>query len=345
VVRHEDGRPASEVPIRLLFGRQLTTAVGRTNGQGRWQHTVSQTGAYDLVLEAGPDAGDPIRVPITVLDAAPAEGFPWITAGPGIACQLAGLFVFFVGIRTALRTGARFSPSQALAMAILMPTGAGLLMWSAWHYRHPALAAAEPDMAAAAREFLRGRDVEPLSGQLERLLTDTTAERVATQPHSLLNKPAPGFELADHRGNAWRLSDRLNHGPVVLVFYYGYHCNHCVGQLFALHDDMAKFRELGALVLAVSADPPELTKARFKQYGEFAFPVLTDPGNKTAQAYGVYHPRSSQAAEELRHGTFVIGRDGKVLWAQYGSDPFTGNRTLLYELARSEGRLPSTAGE
>ena len=50
---------------------------------------------------------------------------------------------------------------------------------------------------------------------------------------------------------------------MVLVFYYGYHCNHCVGQLFALHDDISKFRELGAEVVAVSADPPEWTRERW----------------------------------------------------------------------------------
>src|SRR5258706_4908681 len=42
---------------------------------------------------------------------------------------------------------------------------------------------------------------------------------------------------------SWRLAERTGHGPIVLVFYYGYHCNHCVGQLFALHDDMQKRSE------------------------------------------------------------------------------------------------------
>src|SRR5262249_61402453 len=108
----------------------------------------------------------------------------------------------------------------------------------------------------------------------------------------------------------------------------------------AVHDDIERFRELSAQVIAVSADPPESTRDRFQQFGEFAFSVLFDPGNAVGSLYGIFEAGSANAAELLQHGTFVIGRDGKVYWAQYGKEPFTDNRTLLYELAHLEGRLP-----
>ena len=95
-------------------------------------------------------------------------------------------------------------------------------------------------------------------------------------------------------------------------------------------------------MVAISADPPQQTRERFQQYGEFSFPVLSDPGNKVAQKYGVFHPAREGREEVLWHGTFVIGRDGVVAWAQFGDEPFTQNRTLLYELARLEGRLPES---
>jgi peroxiredoxin len=31
----------------------------------------------------------------------------------------------------------------------------------------------------------------------------------------------PDFELPDHEGKSWRLSDQLARGPVVVVFYRG----------------------------------------------------------------------------------------------------------------------------
>ena len=37
------------------------------------------------------------------------------------------------------------------------------------------------------------------------------------------------------------------------------------------------------------------------------------------------------------HGTFVIDRQGKVIWTNRGDSPFTENRTLLHEIARVEG--------
>ena len=35
-----------------------------------------------------------------------------------------------------------------------------------------------------------------------------------------MNK-AIDFDLADHQGTAWRLTDHLQNGPVLLVFYRG----------------------------------------------------------------------------------------------------------------------------
>ncbi len=126
----------------------------------------------------------------------------------------------------------------------------------------------------------------------------------------------------------------------MLIFYYGYRCNHCVSQLFDVQEDLALFRDLGCEVIAISADPPDLTSLRFKQFGEFTYLVLSDKDNQVAQAYGVFKPAAGTEKATQLHGTFVIGRDGIVHWAQLGNEPFTGNRTLLYEVARLEGRLP-----
>lgn len=213
-------------------------------------------------------------------------------------------------------------------------------------YRHAAAISEAPlkkrDFAQEARAFLEQRNFKPLSASLEALLADAKYEPIPTQAHSLLLQPAPEFTLADVTGKTWTMSEQLKEGPVLLVFYYGYHCDHCVSQLFALDKDMPKFRELGVQVVAVSADPPELTRERFKQYGPFAFPVLSDPGNKIAQQYETYIPNPKDPQDgDLLHGTFIISRTGKVSWANRGEGPFTENRTLLHEVARSEGRTPA----
>jgi peroxiredoxin len=210
-----------------------------------------------------------------------------------------------------------------------------------YFYRYTTASPQKQDLAQEAREDLERRNFRPLSAPLEALLADSKYQPLPTQAHPLLLQPAPDFTLLDVDGREWSLTQRLPEGPVVLVFYFGYHCNHCVSQLFALDKDLAKFRELGAQVVAVSADPAELTRKRFGKYGAFGFPVLSDPGNKVAEKYETYitNPNAGQEGD-LLHGTFVISRQSKVMWANRGEGPFTENRTLLHELARVEGRAP-----
>ena len=198
------------------------------------------------------------------------------------------------------------------------------------------------DLAQEARDDLESRKFRPLSAPLADLLADPKYDPIPTQAHTLLLQPAPDFTLFDVNGKEFSLAKELKEGPVVLVFYYGYHCNHCVSQLFALDKDLEKFHELGVKVVTISADPSELTRERFKQYGAFKFPVLSDPGNKIAEKYETY-VASAKAGQEgdLMHGTFVISRQGKIVWTNRGDTPFTENRTLLHEVARAEGRLPA----
>ncbi len=179
---------------------------------------------------------------------------------------------------------------------ILAPLGViGLIAVSLaafYAYRHvTAVVPAPPpirDLAKEAKEDLDRRNFRPLSAPLAALLADAKYEPIPTQAHKLLLQAAPDFTLPDVTGKEFSLAKELNDGPVVLVFYYGYHCNHCVSQLFALDKDLAKFRELGVRVVAISADPAELTRERFKQYGAFGFPVLADRGNKIAEKYETF---------------------------------------------------------
>jgi peroxiredoxin len=352
-LRHKDGQPAAGVPVRCLNGAKLTAAAARTDRQGRCQLTIPKAGDYEIQVDPESGGGTLLPMVFSVEEVEEADTleqwpqpapFPWIPTSLGLGCLvLAALLFVIFRLNPALGSG---NPILRGGGVALLAAGAVLLGWSGWGFwRKPTPAAAPPsgpNLALTAREYLWVRNIQPLSGPLGQLLAEAKDRRVPTQTHPLLGKPAPDFELLNHRREPWRLQDRTGQGPVVLVFYYGYYCNHCVGQLFALHDDIAKFHELGAEVVAVSADAPELTQKRFRQYGPFAFPVLSDPDNKVAQKYDVYRPPAVGQQETLLHGTFVIGRDGRVHWAQYGDVPFTGNQTLLYELARLEGRLPGS---
>lgn len=231
----------------------------------------------------------------------------------------------------------RWTTGRVVVSVILLATLTGLLGSFAAALLKPTPAAA--DIAGAAREYLASQEVKPLSGPLAKLLADPASFRVRSQLHTFLNKPAPDFELKDTHGRPWRLSRSRQDGPVVLVFYFGYHCNHCVSQLFQLNDDLHYFKELGAQVVAISADPPEMTRERFEQYGPFAFPVLSDPNFRVARIYEVFKPAAGDKEPILLHGTFIIDREGVVQWVVMDYQPFASNRTLLYKIAQLEAKL------
>jgi peroxiredoxin len=224
------------------------------------------------------------------------------------------------------------------AIGVGLLVGASLLSLDLIFPNAPtAPAKGEPDLAQEANQDLERRSYRSISGPLAALLADQSYEPIPTQAHPLLGQTAPDFTLPDVDGKPWSLAGALKNGPVVLIFYYGYRCNHCVSQLFALQKDIEKFRELQAQVVAVSADSSELTRKRFERYGAFAFPVLSDPDNAVAEKFGTYARGSKPGDDgELMHGTFVITRAGRVLWANRGDGPFTENRTLLLELQRVE---------
>ena len=195
-------------------------------------------------------------------------------------------------------------------------------------------------IANDAKAYLRSEKSRPLVEPLHEILADEKFKPQESQSHALLGKGAPAFELPDDRGETISLKALLDDGPVVVVFYYGYHCNHCVGQLFGLNEDLHRFTEMGTKVVAISGDPIELTAKRFAEYGRFNFPVLSDKNNQVAQQFGVFQPAADGKPELLLHGTFVIDSDGTVLWTNTGNKPFLDNRTLLTVIARQHDLLP-----
>jgi peroxiredoxin len=224
-------------------------------------------------------------------------------------------------------------------MLALLAGAIGLAGWNAIQGGRPAGAPGSRDMARLEIDVRLGTE----GGSKARSLGEILArpELIPTHNHPLLGRQAPDFKLDDSDDQAWSLRELLAGGPVVLIFYHTY-CDLCDRQLFTDKNDLPLFREVGARVVAISADPPEVTRRRFERFGLFGFPVLSDPGNKVAQAYQVFRRgQDGTPADHPLHGTFVIDGHGTVQWVNVGDAPFRSNPTLLYVLARIQGRLPS----
>ena len=74
---------------------------------------------------------------------------------------------------------------------------------------------------------------------------------------------------------------------------------------------------------AISIDPPEVSNDFAKKIasdgkGELNFPILSDPGSKTIDAYGLRDPAyEAQKIYGIPHpAVYVIDKTGKVVWVK-----------------------------
>jgi peroxiredoxin len=149
---------------------------------------------------------------------------------------------------------------------------------------------------------------------------------------------APVFRLPDARGGEVDLSSALAQGPVVLVFYRGAWCPYCNLQLAAHQAALDEIEATGATLIAVSPQTPDASLSFAEKQG-LRFPVLSDRGNNVARAYGLVLTVPAATAAKTRElgidipahngddsnelpaaSTFVIGRDGTVLFASISGD-------------------------
>ena len=119
---------------------------------------------------------------------------------------------------------------------------------------------------------------------------------------------APSFTLPGTGGRSYSLADYRGQ-PVVLVFYPGDETPVCTKQLNSYNDDMTAFSDVGAQVLAVSAQDIASHEKFSAKYG-FTFPLLADTDKAVAGQYGTLGPLGFP-----RRSVFVIDADGIVRYA------------------------------
>ncbi len=140
-----------------------------------------------------------------------------------------------------------------------------------------------------------------------------------------VGEEAPDFTLEDMQGNQVTLSAARGKASTVLVFYRGYWCPFCAHQLAELRSLM-KANE-GIRVLAVSVDDHEKTKQLMEKIaadgnGPVNYTMLSDPGHKIIDAYGLHDPAyDGKRFDGIPHpAVYVIDKNGRVAWAKVESD-------------------------
>ena len=119
---------------------------------------------------------------------------------------------------------------------------------------------------------------------------------------------APAFSLQGTGGATYSLADFVGQ-PVVLVFYPGDDTPVCTKQLNSYNNDLAEFEQVGAQVLAISAQDVS-SHEKFSGKHGFRFPLLADPDKAIAGLYGTLGPLGFP-----RRSVFVVDGGGTIRYA------------------------------
>jgi peroxiredoxin len=133
---------------------------------------------------------------------------------------------------------------------------------------------------------------------------------------------APDFTLADAHGKKITLSQIKK--PTLIIFYLGYDCPRCVRHLREIATRKADFDKLNVQVLAISPDPVEKSRQSIRDFGDFPFPLLSDPAKTVAASYGVL-----LGDDVLFHGVYVLDADRKVHFSLRADHPYDNIANLL----------------
>jgi peroxiredoxin Q/BCP len=147
---------------------------------------------------------------------------------------------------------------------------------------------------------------------------------VATVPS--VGDAAPDFTLPAIDGEVC-LSDLLREGRLLLAFYFEDGTPTCSTEVAALKDAHDTLRELGANVVAVSADDVESHRAFAERLGGVPFALASDADLSAARAYDAV---AEDDARRSRRALFVVEQDGTI---SYAANPFNPNSLSQLEEA------------
>lgn len=153
-----------------------------------------------------------------------------------------------------------------------------------------------------------------------------------------VGEQAPFFALNDSNGKLVRSEDLLALSPLVVKFFRGRWCPYCMTELETWRDLYGQIRERNALMVAIGPQAERQSDFMVGQHG-LRFPVLSDAGNKVAELFGLVHTvpeyyrayyrsilvnipfvNGDQSWRLPLPATYVIGRDGAVLFAEAHAD-------------------------
>lgn len=177
--------------------------------------------------------------------------------------------------------------------------------------------------------------------QAVEIMHRATAELIASRQADQALKAgavAPVFTLSEADGGSVASGDLLARGPLVLSFYRGVWCPYCNIELGGLQEAWPAIQATGAQLVSIS--PQSLANGRkAKRDKQIDFPMLSDPGGKVADEFGLRFRLPDDLVALYRSfgvdlplinedptwtlpmpARFVVGQDGVIAYAEVSPD-------------------------
>lgn len=189
------------------------------------------------------------------------------------------------------------------------------------------------EITSNTRQLVQAERLAVGERAVEELFTSGIEERILP-----VGAVAPEFALHDATGRLVRSRDLLAIGPLIIKFFRGRWCSYCSTELEAWRDLYGAVREHEALMVAISPQTQRQNDFMAGQHG-LPFPVLSDPGCAVAEQFGLVYPVPEYHRDYYMSilvnlpflngepswrlpipATYVIGKDGKVLFSEAHAD-------------------------
>jgi peroxiredoxin len=119
------------------------------------------------------------------------------------------------------------------------------------------------------------------------------------------------------------LSDLIAGRNAVVLFYPMAGSDHCTIELCSVTENLNRYAELGAEVVAISVDNPHAQELWARQQ-KIRIPMLSDFNKELTRAFGaldeVFVPGILDMHGVAKRSTFVIDREGRVVYAEVLDD-------------------------
>jgi peroxiredoxin len=157
--------------------------------------------------------------------------------------------------------------------------------------------------------------------------------RVLKEPRRTALPSQPGFTLVDKSGATHTLEE-FKGRPVLVIFFLGQGCAHCVEQLQKFRPLVGAYEQADIPMVAIGTDSVEKLAESLgpgpERNPDLPYLILSDEPMAAFKAWKCY----DEFLQKPLHGTFLLDAKGGVLWSDISHDPYAQASYLLGECQR-----------